>query len=160
SDCEMQEGSLRCDANVNLHIPQPDGKHAATPIVEVKNMNSISAVGRAMKYEAGRQFEEFQKTGKRFGEVAKATAGLDDARGGTKIQRRKEEASDYRYFPEPDLVPVEVDDAWLNRVKAEVGELPAAQRSRLTQQYSLSNYDANVLTHQGRKVVKYFEDLS
>ncbi|MFL5329249.1 MAG: Asp-tRNA(Asn)/Glu-tRNA(Gln) amidotransferase subunit GatB [Gemmataceae bacterium] len=160
SDCEMQEGSLRCDANVNIHIPQPDGSHAATPIVEVKNLNSIRSVERAMKYEAGRQFEEFQKTGKRFGEVPKATAGWDDVRGVTKVQRRKEEASDYRYFPEPDLVPVEVDDAWLNRVKAELGELPGAQRTRLAQQYGLSIYDSNVLTHQGRKVVAYFEELA
>src|SRR2546430_8372733 len=70
SDCEMQEGSLRCDANVNLHVPQPDGGVAATPIVEVKNLNSIRAVERAMKYEAERQFEEFQKTGKQIDEVS------------------------------------------------------------------------------------------
>src|SRR5207302_3519004 len=108
SDCEMQEGSLRCDANVNIHIPQADGQFAATPIVEVKNLNSFRAVERAMKFEAQRQFEEFQRTGKKLGEVAKATAGWDEARGVTVVQRRKEEASDYRYFPEPDLVPVEV----------------------------------------------------
>src|ERR1700758_1238125 len=69
SDCEMQEGSLRCDANVNIHVPRPDGSHAATPIVEVKNLNSFRAVERAMKYEAQRQYEEFQRTGKRLGEV-------------------------------------------------------------------------------------------
>src|SRR5207245_5128403 len=121
SDCEMQEGSLRCDANVNIHIPLQDqtalstqhSPYAATPIVEVKNLNSFRAVERAMKYEAERQYEEFQKTGKKLGEVAKATAGWDEARGVTLVQRRKEEASDYRYFPEPDLVPVEVSDDWL-----------------------------------------------
>src|SRR5947208_4100005 len=117
SDCEMQEGSLRCDANVNIHVPENGGRFAATPIVEVKNLNSFRAVERAMKYEAQRQYDEFQKTGKKLGEASKATAGWDDARGITVVQRRKEEASDYRYFPEPDLVPVEVDDAWRERIR-------------------------------------------
>src|SRR5579871_2399238 len=108
SDCEMQEGSLRCDANINLHIPHAGG-NAATPIVEVKNLNSFRAVERAMKFEAERQYDEFQRTGKKLGEVSKATAGWDDARGVTNVQRRKEEASDYRYLPDPDLVPVHVD---------------------------------------------------
>src|SRR6185503_8857485 len=101
SDCEMQEGSLRCDANVNIHVPLhpsppaplPQGERgegiAATPIVEVKNLNSFRAVERAMKYEAQRQYEEFQQTGKKMGEVSKATAGWNDARGVTVIQRRK-----------------------------------------------------------------------
>src|SRR5437588_9581544 len=83
SDCEMQEGSLRCDANVNVHIPQPDGTVAATPIVEVKNLNSFRAVERAMKYEAQRQFDQFQKDGKKLGDVSKATAGWNDAKGVT-----------------------------------------------------------------------------
>jgi aspartyl-tRNA(Asn)/glutamyl-tRNA(Gln) amidotransferase subunit B len=160
SDCEMQEGSLRCDANINLHVPQPDGGFVATPIVEVKNLNSIAAVERAMKYEAERQFEEFQATGKKLGEVSKATAGWDDARRVTRIQRRKEEASDYRYFPEPDLVPITVDAAALERARAGVGELPAAQRARLQTQYGLSAYDAGVLMGQGRALVTYFEEVA
>ncbi len=160
SDCEMQEGSLRCDANVNIHIPQPGGGVAATPIVEVKNLNSFRAVERSTKYEAGRQFEEFKKTGKKFGEVPKATAGWDDSRGVTVVQRRKEEASDYRYFPEPDLVPVVVDTAWIEATKAGMGELPAAQRQRLAETYSLSSYDASVLTSQGRSLVVYFEQVA
>jgi aspartyl-tRNA(Asn)/glutamyl-tRNA(Gln) amidotransferase subunit B len=159
SDCEMQEGSLRCDANVNVHIPENDGRFAATPIVEVKNLNSFRAVERAMKYEAQRQYEDFQRTGKRLGEVAKATAGWDDVRGITVIQRRKEEASDYRYFPEPDLVPVAVDAVWLERIRAELGELPAAQRQRLQRQYALSAYDAEILARQGRAFVRYFEEI-
>src|SRR6266568_4389986 len=130
SDCEMQEGSLRCDANVNVHIVQPDGTVAATPIVEVKNLNSFRAVERAVKYEAQRQFDQFQKDGKKLGDVSKATAGWNDAKGVTVVQRRKEEASDYRYFPEPDLVPVAVDTAWLERIRDTQGELPAAQRRR------------------------------
>jgi aspartyl-tRNA(Asn)/glutamyl-tRNA(Gln) amidotransferase subunit B len=160
SDCEMQEGSLRCDANVNVHIPQADQSVAATPLVEVKNLNSFRAVERAIAYEAERQYEEFQKTGQRFGDVPKATAGWDDARGVTRIQRRKEEASDYRYFPEPDLVPVQIDDAWLQRIQSELGELPLAQRQRLGSQHGLSVYDADVLVHQGRELVAYFEEVA
>ncbi len=181
SDCEMQEGSLRCDANVNLHVPQPDGSFAATPIVEIKNLNSIRNVERAIEYEAKRQHAEYQeklgrewvleKERKRFKQydvaslvaangfrpLSKATAGWDDRFERTNIQRRKEEASDYRYFPEPDLAPVIVDDAWLERVRSEVGELPAAQLLRLQTQYSLSEYDAGVLSRLGRATVRYFE---
>jgi aspartyl-tRNA(Asn)/glutamyl-tRNA(Gln) amidotransferase subunit B len=159
SDCEMQEGSLRCDANVNIHVPENGERFAAAPIVEVKNLNSFRAVERATKYEAQRQHEEFERTGKKLGEVAKATAGWDDARGVTVVQRRKEEASDYRYFPEPDLVPVAVESPWLERVRAQLGELPAAQRQRLQSQYSLSAYDAELLTRHGRAFVGYFEDI-
>jgi aspartyl-tRNA(Asn)/glutamyl-tRNA(Gln) amidotransferase subunit B len=160
SDCEMQEGSLRCDANINLHIPQPDGTVAKTPIVEVKNLNSFRSVERAMKYEAQRQYDEFRHDGKQMGEAPKATAGWDDDRGVTRVQRRKEEASDYRYFPEPDLVPVDVDEFWLGRMRAGIGELPAAQRVRLQSQYGLSAYDASVLASQGRKFVAYYEDAA
>ncbi|HBI45772.1 MAG TPA: Asp-tRNA(Asn)/Glu-tRNA(Gln) amidotransferase GatCAB subunit B [Planctomycetales bacterium] len=160
SDCEMQEGSLRCDANINLHIPQPDGTVAATPIVEVKNLNSFRGVERSMKYEADRQYEAFQRDGRRLAPGEKETAGWDEARGVTVVQRRKEEAADYRYFPEPDLVPVVVDAAWRERVRAETGELPAAQRVRLARDYGLSDYDIGVLTQQGRATVAYFEDAA
>jgi aspartyl-tRNA(Asn)/glutamyl-tRNA(Gln) amidotransferase subunit B len=162
SDCEMQEGSLRCDANINIHVPQPDGATAATPIVEVKNLNSFRAVERAMRYEAQRQYEEFQRTGRKLGDpgVSKATAGWNDARGVTVVQRRKEEASDYRYFPEPDLVPVVVDEAWVGQVRAALGELPAAARARLQEQYGLSAYDAGVITSQGRAFTAYFEETA
>jgi aspartyl-tRNA(Asn)/glutamyl-tRNA(Gln) amidotransferase subunit B len=161
SDCEMQEGSLRCDANVNIHVPRPDGGYDAAPIVEIKNLNSFRAVERATRYEAQRQYEEFRASPDyRFGKVAKATAGWDEHRGVTWTQRRKEEAEDYRYFPDPDLVPVAVDTAWLDRVRAELGELPAALRSRLENQYGLSRYDAEVLTSQGRAVAGYFEEVA
>jgi aspartyl-tRNA(Asn)/glutamyl-tRNA(Gln) amidotransferase subunit B len=171
SDCEMQEGSLRCDANVNIHVPLAASSpaasssrvaeaFAATPIVEIKNLNSFRGVERALKYEAQRQYEQFQRDGKKLGEVAKATAGWDDARGVTVIQRRKEEASDYRYFPDPDLVPVVVDDAWLERIRVSLGELPAAQRARLQRDYCLSAYDAGVLTREGRAFVAYFEETA
>jgi aspartyl-tRNA(Asn)/glutamyl-tRNA(Gln) amidotransferase subunit B len=159
SDCEMQEGSLRCDANINLHVPQPDGT-VATPIVEIKNLNSIRAVGRALEFEATRQYEKFRTDGKRLGEEPKETRGWDEGRGVTLLQRRKEEASDYRYFPEPDLVPVIVDAAMLEKARSELGELPAQQRKRLVAQHGLSEYDAGVLTRQGRALVAYFEEVA
>jgi aspartyl-tRNA(Asn)/glutamyl-tRNA(Gln) amidotransferase subunit B len=161
SDCEMQEGSLRVDANVNIHIPAKDGgKPIATPIVEVKNLNSFRAVERAMVYEAERQYEEFQRTGKKFGEVSKATAGWDENQGVTIVQRRKEEASDYRYFPEPDLVPIEVDEPWLDRIRKTMPELPAARRKRFVEQHGLSTYDARVIVGQGLAFADYFEELA
>ncbi len=160
SDCEMQEGSLRCDANVNLHIPQRDGSIAATPIAEIKNLNSIRAVGKALEFEAQRQYRRFQDDGKKLGEEPKETRGWDEKRGATVLQRRKEEASDYRYFPEPDLVPVVVDEAMLAEARAGLGELPAQQRRRLVEQYGLSAYDAGVLTRQGRALVGYFEETA
>lgn len=160
SDCEMQEGSLRCDANINLHIPRPDGSSAATPIVEVKNLNSIAAVERAMRFEAERQYQQFQKTGETISEHNKATAGWDDEKRVTRIQRRKEQASDYRYFPEPDLVPIIVETAFLDRARANLGELPAAQRNRLQSQYGLSAYNAGVISRQGRSFVAWYEQVA
>jgi aspartyl-tRNA(Asn)/glutamyl-tRNA(Gln) amidotransferase subunit B len=164
SDCEMQEGSLRCDANVNIHIPKADEPkgYAATPLVEVKNLNSFRGVGRAIAYEAKRHYAEFQKdpANFRFGKLLKTTAGWDDAKGVTIVQRHKEEAADYRYFPEPDLVPVVVSKELIEQVKAETGELPSVQRSRLQTQYGLSAYDAQVLTAKGRRTVAYFETVA
>src|SRR5262249_19658792 len=160
SDCEMQEGSLRCDANINLHITLPDGTIAATPIVEVKNLNSFKAVVEAMAYEAERQYAQFQIDGKKLGEAPKATAGWDEKQGRTVVQRHKEDVADYRYFPEPDLVPVMVDAAWLESARASVGELPAEQRTRLGAQYGLSAYDVGVLVRQGRAFVAYFEEVA
>lgn len=164
SDCEMQEGSLRCDANVNIHIPKADEPkgYAATPLVEIKNLNSFRGVGKAIAYEAESQYEQFQKdpANFRFGRMLKTTAGWDDARGKTVVQRRKEEAADYRYFPEPDLVPVVVSDEQVAAVKAEMGELPQAQRKRLETEYGLTPYDADVLTAKGRSMVAYFEAVA
>jgi aspartyl-tRNA(Asn)/glutamyl-tRNA(Gln) amidotransferase subunit B len=161
SDCEMQEGSLRCDANVNIHVPEGDA-FAATPLVEIKNLNSFRAVGRAIRHEAQRQYEEFQKdpANYRLGKLPKTTAGWDDDRGRTEVQRHKEEAADYRYFPEPDLVPVTVSEELLAEVRAEMGELPAEQRARLQSQYGLGAYDAGVLAAKGRRMVAYFEAVA
>ena len=150
SDCNMQEGSLRVDANVNLHIDTPAGQ-IATPIVEVKNMNSFRAVERALAYEAQRQWQEWQETGHKLGDVPKSTRGWDEASQTTRPQRSKEESSDYRYFPDPDLVPVTVTEAEVERVRASLGELPAALRTRLEQTYGITPYDSDVLVNQGRR---------
>ena len=155
SDCNMQEGSLRVDANVNLHIDK-DGKKIATPIVEVKNMNSFRAVERALEHEALRQFAEWQKTGRKLGEAPKQTRGWDDVAGLTRPQRGKEESSDYRYFPDPDLTPVTTTPKQVDAVRASLGELPAATRSRLTADYQLTAYDADVLVNQGRPLVDFY----
>src|SRR5579872_7140440 len=160
SDCNMQEGSLRCDANVNLHILQEDGHKIATPIVEIKNLNSFRNVELALEYEVKRQYEEWQKTGKKLGDVAKETRGWDAARGMTFAQRGKEEASDYRYFPDPDLVPVTVSDELLEAIRASLGELPAERRNRLKGIYGLSDYDARVIVDQGPVFVNYYEEVA
>jgi Asp-tRNA(Asn)/Glu-tRNA(Gln) amidotransferase B subunit len=229
SDCNMQEGSLRVDANINLHIdtskteglgvrgqgpegrgrsagesgewrvesgadtslppsafrpppssnpqslilnpfaagphpnPLPKGEGTriiATPIVEVKNMNSFRAVERALAYEARRQWQEWQETGHKLGDVPKTTRGWDEASQTTRPQRSKEESSDYRYFPDPDLLPVTVSDEEVERVRASLGELPAALRKRLEQTYGITPYDADVLVNQGRALVDYYVELA
>ncbi len=130
SDCNMQEGSLRVDANINLHLDTPEGK-VATPIVEVKNMNSFRAVERALEYEAERHYQVWQETGQRLGDVPKQTRGWDDVAEVTRAQRHKEESSDYRYFPDPDLVPVRVTQAEIDAIKSNMAESPAELRSAL-----------------------------
>ena len=160
SDCNMQEGSLRVDANVNLHIPQPDGRIAKTPIVEIKNMNSFRSVERALTYEVARQWEEWQATKVELGKMPKQTRGWDDPAGITRPQRQKEESSDYRYFPEPDLVPVTVSEAEIAAARAAMGEPPAVLRKALEAKWKISAYDADVLVNQGRDLVAYFEDLA
>ena len=160
SDCEMQEGSLRCDANVNLHIRTDDGRTVATPIVEIKNLNSFSAVEKALHYEIERQYDAWRDDGLTIDDAPKQTRGWSDPEGITKPQRQKETSADYRYFPEPDLVPVEVDDAWIGRVRDEIGELPMARRARFESEYGLSPYDANVLVEQGRDVADYFDAVA
>ena len=159
SDCEMQEGSLRCDANVNLHI-EVDGKTIATPIVEIKNLNSFRSVERSLYHEAERQYRKWQEDGKTIKDAPKTTRGWNDLEGVTKPQREKETAADYRYFPEPDLVPVVVDDAWVECVRAGIGELPAQRRKRFETEYGLPPYDANVLVEQGEDVADYYDAVA
>jgi aspartyl-tRNA(Asn)/glutamyl-tRNA(Gln) amidotransferase subunit B len=161
SDCEMQEGSLRCDANVNIQVHRANQPSVVTPIVEVKNLNSFRAVERALRHEADRQYQDFLQAGvATLPKAGKQTRGWDDVRGITVLQRRKEEAADYRYFPEPDLPPLLVTELAIRELRSQVGELPAAQRQRLERQYGLSPYDSSVLTRQGRAFVAYFEEVA
>jgi len=159
SDCNMQEGSLRVDANINLHIDTADGP-IATPIVEVKNMNSFRAVQRAMEYEEVRQYELWQQTRGIVGDVPKQTRGWDDDAGVTRPQRHKEESSDYRYFPDPDLVPVTVSPEDVEAVRRRLGERPADLRRRLVATYGLTGYDSGVLVDQGPTLVAYFRRVA
>src|SRR6056297_287497 len=156
SDCEMQEGSLRVDANINLHI-DVDGRQVATPIVEVKNMNSFRAVQRALDYEAQRQFIEWEETGQTIEDSPKTTRGWDDSREQTFPQREKEESADYRYFPDPDLLPVRLSAEFVDQIRSSLGELPAQTVERLQTQYGLGAYDADVIVRQGRAMIDYFE---
>jgi aspartyl-tRNA(Asn)/glutamyl-tRNA(Gln) amidotransferase subunit B len=156
SDCNMQEGSLRVDANVNLHIPSENGETIATPIVEIKNMNSFRAVERALSYEAERQWEVWQEKHQKIGDVPKQTRGWDDEAGVTRGQRHKEESSDYRYFPDPDLVPVTVSPEMIAAVTHDSGESPAVLRSRLETSYGITPYDSDVIVNQGRELVDYY----
>lgn len=160
SDCNMQEGSLRCDANVNLHVHQPNGGKVATPIVEVKNLNSFRFTEQAILHEVERQWDEFQRTGKTIKDAPKSTRGFDPGRGVTYPMREKEEAADYRYFPDPDLVPVLVTSEDVARVRAEMCETPISRRQRFQAEYQLSAYDTAVLVDQGREVAEYFETVA
>ena len=160
SDCNMQEGSLRVDANVNLHVPQEDGRIAKTPIVEIKNMNSFRSVERALIYETERQWGEWQATGAEIGSMPKQTRGWDDSAGITRGQRHKEESSDYRYFPEPDLVPVTVTEEQVNEIRSAMGEPPSVLRKTLADRWKIPANDAGVLVNQGPDLVQYFEDLA
>lgn len=160
SDCNMQEGSLRCDVNVNLHIHADDGHVIPTPIVEMKNLNSFRGVELACEHEAARQYREYQETGQRLGDVPKVTRGWDAERGASYPLRSKEEAADYRYFPDPDLVPVTTTPEWIEEVRQTLGELPAARRARLIDAWLLSEYDAQVIITQGQDFADYYEALA
>jgi len=159
SDCNMQEGSLRCDANVNLHVDEA-GEKIATPIVEIKNLNSFRNVEMAIHYEVERQWQDWQETGQTLKEVGKQTRGWNAERGFTFGQRGKEEESDYRYFPDPDLVPVTVSEAQLAGIHSELCELPPARRQRFQTELELSDYDASVIIDQGAAFADYFEQVA
>ena len=161
SDCNMQEGSLRVDANINLHLHTPAGK-VATPIVEIKNLNSFRFIERALAYEAKRQLEIWQETGRKLGDLGtfKQTRGWDDAKGVTFAQREKEESSDYRYFPDPDLCPVVTPAAEVEQVRAGLAEAPRAIRNRLEKTHGITPYDSDVIVAQGRPAVDYYEAVA
>ena len=160
SDCNMQEGSLRCDANVNLHIKNDAGQTIATPIVEVKNLNSFRGVEMAVDYEIARQQGEFQDCRGQYEQTAKQTRGWDAHRESTFAQRGKEEASDYRYFPDPDLPPVTIAPEWINELSGGLCEKPADRRKRFCTELGLSAYDAHVIIEQGPHLADYFETVA
>ena len=155
SEADMQKGHMRFEPNINLHITR-DGQVYKTPISEVKNLNSFRAVERSVAYEVERQLDEFVESGVTMQMGNKRTYGWDDENQRTVLQREKEEAHDYRYFPEPDLVPVEVSDEWLGEIRSRLCEMPIAMQSRFVNDYKLSDYDAGVLTGD-RGTAEFFD---
>ncbi len=149
SDCDMDLGSMRCDANISL---MPVGASEYGTKVELKNLNSIKMVQRALEYEERRQTAILAASGT----VAAETRGWLDERGESRPQRSKESAPDYRYFPDPDLPPLVLDDALVRRVRDSLSELPSARRARFAKDYGLPDYDIGVLT-QDRALGDWFE---
>ncbi len=149
SDGNMQEGSLRCDVNISV---RPVGQKEFGTKVEIKNMNSFSAIQKAIDYEIERQIEAIEEGEK----INQETRLWDESKQITVSMRSKEGSSDYRYFPEPDLPPIEVTSEQLEEWKAQLPELPAKKRHRYQNELGLSGYDARVLTDD-REVAEYFE---
>jgi aspartyl-tRNA(Asn)/glutamyl-tRNA(Gln) amidotransferase subunit B len=148
----MEEGSLRCDANVSI---RPMGETKLGTRSELKNMNSFRFLTRAIEYEVERQKEILESGGK----VIQETRLYDPDRNVTQSMRSKEEAHDYRYFPEPDLTPIEPSEAMIGEIRAGLPELPDARKNRFVTQYALPLYDAEVLT-ASRGVADYFESAA
>lgn len=139
SDCKMQEGSLRCDANLSI---MPAGAKVYGTRAEVKNMNSMKAIQKAMEFEEVRQAEILDNGGT----VVQETRRWDDSTGTTVSMRSKELAHDYRYFPEPDLVPIVVEKEWIEEIRETLPELPEARKNRYVAEFGIPEYDAGVLT--------------
>ncbi len=152
SDCNMEEGSLRCDANISV---MPKGSATFGTRIEVKNMNSFKNVAKAIESEMARQVELIEAGG----QVKMATRGWDAEKGETRPMRSKEEAHDYRYFPEPDLLPLILDAAFIDGIRSKLPELPEAKRSRLVKDYGIPDYDAAVLC-ESADLAAYFEAVA
>ncbi len=152
SDCKMEQGRLRFEASVSL---RPFGTSEYGTRVEVKNLNSLKAVRDSLKYEIARQTKELNAGNT----IPQQTMLWDEASGTTQAMRSKENAHDYRYMPEPDLAPLHITDEWLDRIKAEMPELPRSKRARFTEGLGLSQYDAEVLTGSP-EIARYFESAS
>ena len=151
-DGNMQEGSFRCDANVSV---RPAGAQAFGTRVEIKNLNSFRFLQQAIEHEARRQIELIEDGG----HVVQETRLYDPERDQTRSMRSKEDAADYRYFPDPDLLPLDVSPQWIERVRAQLPELPGAMRERLVQEYGLPAQDAAALT-ASRGLAQYFEQVA
>ncbi|RPH87404.1 MAG: Asp-tRNA(Asn)/Glu-tRNA(Gln) amidotransferase subunit GatB, partial [Deltaproteobacteria bacterium] len=150
-DGNMEEGSFRCDANVSI---RPMGQKEFGTRTELKNMNSFRNVQRALEYEVKRQ-QYLVENGQK---IVQETRLWEDAQGVTNSMRSKEEAHDYRYFPDPDLVPVMVDEAWIAKIRKELPELPLVKRERFVKEYQIPVYDAGVLTSE-RALAEYYEEV-
>jgi aspartyl-tRNA(Asn)/glutamyl-tRNA(Gln) amidotransferase subunit B len=152
STCDMEKGHLRCDANVSV---RPRGAEKFGTKVEVKNLNSFRFLKQALEHEIARQVGVLESGGRVVQETRLYNPDLDE----TFPMRSKEDAHDYRYFPEPDLLPLRIDDEWLARVRASMPELPARKRARFVADFGLREYDAEVLT-QTRAASEYFETVA
>ncbi|MBI5573244.1 MAG: Asp-tRNA(Asn)/Glu-tRNA(Gln) amidotransferase subunit GatB [Elusimicrobia bacterium] len=150
SDCDMEKGSLRCDANISLRLV---GEKKLGVKVELKNMNSFKAIRDALNYEIERQKEALNLNEK----ILQDTRLWDEKSGTTVSMRSKEQAHDYRYFPEPDLVPVEIDEKFLNVIRKNLVELPKDRKKRFIEKFGFSDYDAGVLTSE-KSLADYFEN--
>ncbi|KAB2952681.1 Asp-tRNA(Asn)/Glu-tRNA(Gln) amidotransferase subunit GatB [Heliorestis acidaminivorans] len=149
SDCKMEQGSLRCDANVSL---RPWGQKELGTKTELKNMNSFKALQKALEYEIERQAEVLREGGK----IIQETRMWDENKGETISLRSKEEAHDYRYFPDPDLPPIIISEEWVERIRQTLPELPQARQIRLVESYGLPSYDASVITGS-KAMADYFD---
>lgn len=152
SDCKMQEGSLRCDINVSV---RPKGQKELNTRTEMKNVGSFSAAQRAIEYEAQRQIEEFEKGNT----IKQETLRWSDADGRNYPLRTKEDAQDYRYFPEPDLVPIVVSEEQIEQIRATIPELPSAKRERFVQTYGITDYEAGLIS-QSKAMSAFFESCA
>jgi aspartyl-tRNA(Asn)/glutamyl-tRNA(Gln) amidotransferase subunit B len=150
-DGNMQEGSFRCDANVSV---RPVGQKEFGTRAEIKNLNSFRFVERAINYEIERQIELIENGGK----VVQETRLYDPDKGETRSMRSKEEANDYRYFPDPDLLPLAIDESMIEDVRRTLPELPDEKAARFVREHGLSDYDAGVLT-ASKELAKYYEDV-
>ncbi|MCA0970631.1 Asp-tRNA(Asn)/Glu-tRNA(Gln) amidotransferase subunit GatB [Halobacillus litoralis] len=150
SDCKMEEGSLRCDANISL---RPIGQEEFGTKAELKNLNSFSFVQKGLEFEEKRQQKELLQGG----EILQETRRYDEQTKETILMRVKEGSDDYRYFPEPDLVPLHIDEAWKERIRQEIPELPDARKKRYIEELELPEYDAMVLTNN-KELSDFFEE--
>ncbi len=148
-DGNMQEGSFRCDANISV---RPKGQEAFGTRTEIKNVNSFRFVEKAIEYEVERQIDLIESGGK----VVQETRLYDPSKGETRSMRAKEEANDYRYFPDPDLLPLEIEKAFIEEVRSDLPELPDEKKARFQSEYKLSAYDAGVLTAT-RELADFYE---
>jgi aspartyl-tRNA(Asn)/glutamyl-tRNA(Gln) amidotransferase subunit B len=152
SDCNMEEGSLRCDANVSV---RPRGQKELGTKTEIKNVNSFRFIREALEYEIGRQIEVVESGGK----ITQETRLYNANEGKTYSMRSKEQAHDYRYFPEPDLLPLVVDEKWKTEIARSLPELPEARRARMVKDYGITEYDAQVLT-DSKSLADQFEEAA